>query len=162
MDHQRILVVDSDKHTAGYVCNFLEESGYAATEAHDGETALQTIGREKPDLVVLELALPDQDGLEVIKAIRVDPALSRLPLIILSARATESDKLFGLDSGADDYIVKPFNPRELTARVHAVLRRSDQQYGTDTSPAPTEPEKRTGKWTQIRTAITEHFSRSRI
>jgi len=161
MDHQRILVVDSDKSTAGYVRNYLEESGYDATEAHDGETALQTISREKPDLVVLELTLPDQDGLEVIKAIRVDPALSRLPVIVLSSRATESDKLFGLDSGADDYLAKPFNPRELAARVNAVLRRSYQQYGNDTSPTPTEPEKRTEKWNLIRAAITELFSRSR-
>ena len=161
MDHQRILVVDSDKSTAGYVRNCLEESGYDATEAHDGETALHTISREKPDLVVLELTLPDQDGLEVIKAIRVDPALSRLPIIVLSARATESDKLFGLDSGADDYLAKPFNPRELAARVHAVLRRSYQQYGKDTSPTPTEPDKRTEKWNLIRAAVTELFSRSR-
>ena len=161
MDRQKILVVDSDKSASGYVRNCLEEFGYEALEAHDGESALQTISREKPDLIVLDLELPDQDGVEVIKAIRVDPSLLRLPIIILSARATESDRLFGLDSGADDYIAKPFNPRELTARVHAVLRRSYQQSGADTSPAPTEPEKRTGKWTLIRTAITEHFSRSR-
>ena len=162
MDHQKILVVDSDKSASGYVRNYLEEFGYETTEAHDGETALQTISREKPDLVVLELALPDQDGLDVIKAIRVDPALSRLRVIILSARATESDRLFGLDCGADDYVAKPYNPRELVARVHAVLRRSYQQYGIDASPAPTEPEKRKGKWTLIRTAITERFSRSKI
>ena len=162
MDHQKILVVDSDKSASGYVRDCLEEFGYETTEAHDAETALQIISREKPDLVVLELTLPDQDGLEVIKAIRVDPALSRLPIIVLSTRATESDKLFGLDNGADDYIVKPFNPRELAARVHAVLRRSYQQHENDTSPTPTEPEKRTEKWTLIRTAITKHFSRSRI
>ena len=161
MDHQRILVVDSDKSTAGYICDYLEEFGYDATEAHDGESALQTISREKPDLVVLELSLPDQDGLEVIKAIRVDPSLSRLPVIILSARANESDRLFGLDSGADDYIAKPFNPRELAARVHAVLRRSYQQYENNISQTPTESDKRIGRWTLIRTAITEHFSRLR-
>lgn len=123
MDRQKVLVVDDDIGAASYVCDYLEQSGYDALEAHDGETALQTIRHEKPDLVVLELTLPDQDGLEITRVIRDDPHLFRLPIIILSAHATESDRLFGLDLGADDYLAKPFNPRELVARVHAVLRR---------------------------------------
>jgi DNA-binding response OmpR family regulator len=124
MNHQRILVVDNDIGNAGYLCGYLEEFGYEALEAHDGETAMQTIRREKPDLVVLELMLPDQNGLEVMRAIRSDPRMFRLPIIILSARGTESDRLFGLELGADDYLAKPFSPRELVARVRAVLRRS--------------------------------------
>ena len=124
MNRQRILVVDNDKGTAGYVCGHLEEFGYEALVAHDGETALQTIRCEKPDLVVLELTLPDQNGLEVMRAVRSDPCLFRLPIIILSARGTALDRFFGLELGADDYLAKPCNPRELVARVRAVLRRS--------------------------------------
>jgi two-component system alkaline phosphatase synthesis response regulator PhoP len=132
MNRQRILVVDNDKGTAGYVCGYLEEFGYEALVAHDGETALQAIRCEKPDLVLLELTLPDQNGLEVMRAVRSDPCLFRLPIIILSARGAESNKLLGLELGADDYLAKPFNPRELVARGHAVLRRSCRQNsGTD-------------------------------
>jgi len=132
MNRQRILVVDNDKGTAGYVCGYLEEFGYEALVAHDGETALQAIRCEKPDLVLLELTLPDQNGLEVMRAVRSDPCLFRLPIIILSARGAESNKLLGLELGADDYLAKPFNPRELVARVHAMLRRSCRQNsGTD-------------------------------
>jgi two-component system alkaline phosphatase synthesis response regulator PhoP len=135
MNRKRILVVDNDKGTARYVCGYLEEFRYEALVAHDGETALQTIRCEKPDLVVLELTLPDQNGLEVIRAVRSDPCLCRLPIIIHSARGAESDRLFGLELGADDYLAKPFNRRELVARVHAVLRRSYRQ-NTGTNPLP--------------------------
>jgi DNA-binding response OmpR family regulator len=135
MDHRKILVVDSDKGTAGYVRKCLEESGYKALEAYDGETALQMIRHEKPDLAILELTLPDRDGLDVIAAIRDDPRSSRLPIIVLSTRATESDRFFGLEGGADDYLAKPFNPRELVARVYAVLRRSYQRNAI-TKPLP--------------------------
>jgi DNA-binding response OmpR family regulator len=143
VSRRKILVVDSDKDSAGYVCGFLEEFGYEALEAHDAETALQTIQLNRPDLVVLELALPDRDGFELLRIIRDDPSLFRLPIIILSARADESDRLVGLDGGADDYVSKPFNPRELVARVHAVLRRSYRQ-NTGTKPVPPiEKEKET-------------------
>jgi two-component system alkaline phosphatase synthesis response regulator PhoP len=136
MANQKILVIDSDTVTSLYVRSYLEEFGYEALEAHDGETALQTIRREKPDLVVLELQLPDRDGLEVIGRIRDDPGLFRVPIIILSGRETESDRLFGLGLGADDFVAKPFNPRELMARVKAVLRRSYRQYaGTQHMPS---------------------------
>lgn len=127
MDRRKILVVDSDKVAAVDVCGCLEKFGYEALEAQDGETAWQIMRREKPDLVVLELALPDQDGFEFIRAIRADSSLFRLPIIILSVRASEADKQSGLDVGADDYLTKPFNPRELAARVHAVLRRTYRQ-----------------------------------
>jgi putative ABC transport system ATP-binding protein len=138
---QKILVVDHDKDTAHYVCSYLEKSGYNALQAHDAETALQTIWRGKPDLVVLELALPDRDGLELIRTIRADPYFFRLPVIILSARASESDKRLGLDIGADDYVTKPFNPRELVARVGAVLRRYYRQNARTKPLASSEEEK---------------------
>jgi len=141
MDRRKILVVDNDKGTAGYVCSYLEKSGYDTLQAHDGETALQTIRREKPDLVVLELMLPDRDGLELIRTIRADPCFSRLPVLILSARVSESDKLLGLDTGADDYVAKPFNPHELAARVSAVLRRYCRQNASTKPPTSTEEEK---------------------
>jgi DNA-binding response OmpR family regulator len=128
MNRRQILVVDNDRGTASYVCNHLERSGYTALAAYDGKTALKSIRSERPDLLVIELTLPDRGGLEVIRAIRDDACLRKLP-IILSARTSESDKQSGLDLGADDYMTKPFNPRELVARVHAVLRRSYRQYG---------------------------------
>ncbi len=140
MDRQKVLVVDDDTGTAGYVCDYLEKSGYDALEAHDGETALQTIRCEKPDLVVLELTLPDRDGLEITRVIRDDPHLFRLPIIILSARGAESDRLFGLGLGADDYVAKPFNPRELVARVHAVLRRCHRKNVSTKTQTPIEGE----------------------
>ncbi len=141
MDPRKILVVDHDKDTAHYVCSYLEESGYDALQAYDGQTALQTIRREKPDLVVLELMLPDRDGLELIRTIRADPYFFRLPIIILSARASEADKRLGLDIGADDFIAKPFTLRELVARVGAVLRRYCRQNARTKPPTSSEEEK---------------------
>jgi putative ABC transport system ATP-binding protein len=141
MDRRKILVVDHDKDTAHYVCSYLKESGYAALQAYDGQTALQTIRREKPDLVVLELTLPDRDGLELIRTIRADPYSCRLPVIILSVRASESDKRLGLDIGADDYVAKPFTPRELVARVGAVLRRYYRQEARTKLPTSGGEEK---------------------
>jgi putative ABC transport system ATP-binding protein len=141
MDRHKILVVDHDKDTAYYVCRCLEIAGYDALRAYDGETALQAIRREKPDLVVLEPLLPDQDGLELIRTMRADPSFVRLPIIILSARASEADKRLGLDTGADDYVTKPFNSHELTARVGAVLRRYCRNNARTTPPTSTEEEK---------------------
>jgi len=140
MDRHKILVVDHDKDTAHYICRCLEMAGYDALQAHDGETALQAIRREKPDLVVLEPLLPDQDGLELIRTVRADPCFVRLPIIILSARASEADKRLGLDTGADDYVAKPFNSHELTARVGAVLRRYCRKNAGTTPPILTEEE----------------------
>jgi putative ABC transport system ATP-binding protein len=141
MDRHKILVVDHDKDTAYYVCRCLEIAGYDALRAYDGGTAWQTIRREKPDLVVLELLLPDQDGLELIRTMRADPGFVRLPVIILSARASEADKRLGLDAGADDYVAKPFNSHELVARVGAVLRRYCRQSAQAKPPTSTEQEK---------------------
>lgn len=119
----RILVVDDDKKIVRLVRSYLEQAGYQVLTAYDGETALHTIRREKPDLVVLDLMLPDHDGWEITRLVRGDASLADLPIIMLTARVEDTDKIVGLELGADDYISKPFNPREVVARVRAVLRR---------------------------------------
>ena len=120
----RILVVDDDKKIVRLVRSYLEQANFEVLIAYDGETALHTIRRDQPDLVVLDLMLPDRDGWEIIRLIRGDPALARLPIVMLTARVEDADKIIGLELGADDYVTKPFNPREVVARVRAVLRRA--------------------------------------
>lgn len=121
---QRVLVVDDDKDLARLVRAYLEQAGYGVLTAYDGEAALHTMRRERPDLVVLDLMLPDRDGWDVTRVVRADRALAGTPIIMLTARVEDSDKIVGLELGADDYVTKPFNPRELVARVRAVLRRA--------------------------------------
>ncbi len=128
---QRILVVDDDKEIVRLIRAYLEQAGFQVFTAHDGETALHTIRREHPDLALLDLMLPDQDGWEITRWVRSDPHLAALPIIMLTARVEDTDKIIGLELGADDYITKPFNPREVVARVRSVLRRS--QPVTDTN-----------------------------
>ncbi|MBC8332288.1 MAG: response regulator transcription factor [Anaerolineae bacterium] len=127
---ERILVVDDDKEIVRLVRSYLEKSGYAVRSAYDGETALHALRSEKPDLLVLDLMLPDRDGWDITRIIRGDAHLSGLPIIMLTARVEDSDKIVGLEIGADDYITKPFNPREVVARVRALLRRSSLERGT--------------------------------
>ncbi len=115
-----ILVVDDEPKIAELARDYLEHAGFAVRTAGDGETALGLVRRERPDLVVLDLGLPGLDGLDVTRSIRRD---TNLPIIMLTARDDELDKLVGLELGADDYLTKPFSPRELVARVRAVLRR---------------------------------------
>jgi DNA-binding response OmpR family regulator len=117
-----ILVVDDEPRIAALARDYLEHAGFGVRVASSGEVALETIRRDRPDLVVLDLGLPGADGLDVTREIRRD---SSLPVIMLTARDDELDKLLGLELGADDYITKPFSPRELVARVRAVLRRAD-------------------------------------
>lgn len=119
----RILVVDDDKQIVRLVQSYLERAGHQVLTAYDGETALHTIRRERPDLVVLDLMLPDRDGWEITRTVRSDASLTNLPIIMLTARIEDTDKIVGLELGADDYIAKPFNPHEMVARVRAVLRR---------------------------------------
>ncbi len=121
---QRILVVDDDKEIVRLVQAYLEQAGFFVLTTYDGETALHTIRREKPDLVVLDLMLPDRDGWDITRIIRSDSMLANTPIIMLTARIEDADKIIGLELGADDYIAKPFNPREVVARVRSVLRRS--------------------------------------
>jgi two-component system alkaline phosphatase synthesis response regulator PhoP len=121
---QRILVVDDDKEIVRLLRAYLEQAGYQALVAYDGETALHILRRECPDLVLLDLMLPDRDGWDVTRVVRGDPGLASTPVIMLTARVEDHDKIVGLELGADDYVAKPFNPREVVARVRAVLRRA--------------------------------------
>jgi DNA-binding response OmpR family regulator len=117
-----ILVVEDERKIAGLVRDYLEHAGFEVLVAGDGEAALAGARRTRPALVVLDLGLPDRDGLDVIRELRRS---SSVPIVILTARGDESDRLVGLELGADDYVVKPFSPKELVARVRAVLRRSE-------------------------------------
>ncbi|HEX5824929.1 MAG TPA: response regulator transcription factor [Candidatus Limnocylindrales bacterium] len=117
-----ILVVDDEPKIVDLARDYLEHAGFLVRTAADGPAALEVVRRDPPDLVVLDLGLPGVDGLDVTRRIRRD---SNLPVIMLTARDDELDKLLGLELGADDYLTKPFSPRELVARVRAVLRRSD-------------------------------------
>jgi DNA-binding response OmpR family regulator len=119
---KKILVVDDEPKIIQLTQDYLENAGFSVISAGDGERALAIIQVEKPDLVVLDLGLPGMDGLDVCRSIR---KTSNLPIIMLTARDEETDKLVGLELGADDYITKPFSPKELVARVRSVLRRSE-------------------------------------
>ena len=117
-----ILVVDDEAKIVDLARDYLEHAGFGVLTAADGRAGLALVRSRTPDLVVLDLGIPEPDGLDVIRAIRRD---SNLPIVVLTARDDELDKLIGLELGADDYITKPFSPRELVARVKAVLRRSE-------------------------------------
>lgn len=120
---QRILVVDDDREIVRLVKAYLERSGYEVLVAYDGESALHMLRRERPDLMLLDLMLPGRDGLDVTRVVRSDGSLAALPIIVLTARVEDQEKIVGLELGADDYVTKPFNPGEVVARVRAVLRR---------------------------------------
>lgn len=122
-----ILVVDDEPKIVRVARDYLEYAGFHVVTAQDGKSAMTAWRSAKPDLIVLDLGLPNMDGLDVTRAIRREPAAheSNTPIIMLTARSEESDKLVGLELGADDYIVKPFSPKELVARVRAVLRRTE-------------------------------------
>ena len=124
MGSERILVVDDDKSIVKIVRGYLEQAGYEVLFAYDGNTALHSIRADNPDLLVLDVMLPDRDGWEITRTIRADARLAALPIILLTARVEDTDKIVGLELGADDYVTKPFNARELVARVRALLRRS--------------------------------------
>jgi two-component system, OmpR family, alkaline phosphatase synthesis response regulator PhoP len=117
----KILVVDDEAKIVKLVRAYLEQAGYRVVAADDGQSALIQARREKPSLVILDLMLPGMDGLEVARRLRRE---SNIPIIMLTARVEDTDRIVGLELGADDYVSKPFNPRELVARVRAVLRRA--------------------------------------
>ena len=121
MGSATVLVVDDERKIRDLVRAYLERDGYAVLLADSGQMALQVAARVRPDLVVLDLMLPDLAGEEVARSLR---AISEVPIVMLTAKATEEDRVAGLRMGADDYLVKPFSPRELAARVEAVLRRA--------------------------------------
>ena len=121
MADAKILVVDDDKKIVELVTLYLKKDGYQVLAAFDGRQAIELARRRQPDLIVLDLMLPQVDGTDVCRILRAE---SEVPIIMLTGRSTDEDKLAGLDLGADDYVTKPFNPRELLARIRAVLRRT--------------------------------------
>jgi DNA-binding response OmpR family regulator len=129
----RVLVVDDDAHTRGLVRTLLEREGHAVVEAPDGRTALRVVHEERPDLVLLDVAMPDLDGFAVLERIR---DLSEVPVLMLTAHARELDTVRGLRAGADDYVSKPFGRQELLARLQVLLRRTDRSGGEDDEPTP--------------------------
>ncbi len=121
MDERRILVVDDEEKIRSLVASYLRSDGFEVVEAANGKEAVAAVSMRKPDLVVMDIRMPGMDGLEALNEIR---KVSEVYVILLTARAEETDRIIGLSVGADDYVTKPFSPRELVARVKAVLRRS--------------------------------------
>lgn len=129
MSGELILLVDDEPHIIELARLYLEREGFQIITAGDGKTALKSIAEHQPALMVLDLMMPEMDGLEVTKALRADK--NSLAIIMLTARDEDIDKILGLELGADDYLTKPFNPRELVARVKAILRRSEGGQETE-------------------------------
>lgn len=127
---QRILIVDDEPNILATVTPLLRTSGYDVSSAMTGRAALDAVDHNKPDLIVLDLGLPDLDGIDVCRQVR---HVSSVPIIVLSARGAEGDKVAALDAGADDYVTKPFGAEELLARIRASLRRADASFG---APGP--------------------------
>jgi DNA-binding response OmpR family regulator len=123
----RILIVEDDRDIAQLVTRYLEKAGYATEHIASGREALQSIAAKLPHAMVLDLMLPHVDGLEICRQVRANEATAALPIIMLTARADESERIVGLEIGADDYLAKPFSPNELVARVRALLRRATRQ-----------------------------------
>ncbi len=122
---KRILIIEDDRDIVELVRYNLASEGFEVNSAADGSSGLAQIRKTPPDLLLLDLMLPKVPGLEVCKEIRRDAALNRLPILMLTARGEEADRVIGLEMGADDYVTKPFSPRELVARVKALLRRAE-------------------------------------
>ena len=120
----RVLIVEDDTDIAALVAHYLEKAGFAAEIILDGGRALTGARETPPDLIILDLMLPGLSGLEVCRALRADNRTAAVPILMVTARGEESERILGLDSGADDYVVKPFSPNELMARVRALLRRA--------------------------------------
>ena len=126
-----ILIVEDEAALSTLLAYNLEKEGFAVRVATDGEQAINALAEEQPDLVLLDWMLPHLSGIEICRRIRRDPATSGLPVIMLTAKGEESDRIRGLDTGADDYVTKPFSPAELVARVRALLRRARPAMGAD-------------------------------
>ena len=126
---EKILIIEDETRLVRTLRLYLEQAGFGVTAVHDGLQAIPAFRHERPDLILLDLNLPGKDGLDICRALRHD---SNIPIIMITARSDEADRLIGLELGADDYIVKPFSPREMVARVRAVLRRtSGSQVASD-------------------------------
>jgi len=127
MAKEKILIVEDEKDIVKMLDYNLKKEGFKTLSAHNGEDGLDMARKENPDLILLDLMLPEMDGLDVCKAIKNEAKTSHIPIIILTAKAQETDKIVGLELGADDYMTKPFSPRELIARIKAVLRRMKEK-----------------------------------
>ncbi len=123
---EHILIVDDDREIVRLLRSYLQRERYAVSVAYDGESALHALRRESPQLMLLDLMLPDKDGWEITRTVRGDEKLADTLIIMLTARVEDTDKIIGLELGADDYVTKPFNPREVVARVRALLRRTQR------------------------------------
>jgi DNA-binding response OmpR family regulator len=123
----RILIVEDDRDIAELVERYLQKAGFTTVLMASGREALKAIFDRPPDLIILDLMLPQVDGLEVCRSVRGNPRTAAIPIIMLTARADESERIVGLEIGADDYVAKPFSPNELVARVRALLRRAHRQ-----------------------------------
>jgi two-component system alkaline phosphatase synthesis response regulator PhoP len=132
---QKILIVEDEPDIRKLVNYNLAQERFKVLEAADGEQALKIVRREKPNLVILDLMLPGLSGIEVCKILRDKPETAKLPILMLTAKAGEADRVVGLEMGADDYLAKPFSPRELVARVRAILRRSAAAASAESLPS---------------------------
>ncbi|MGC8490178.1 MAG: response regulator [Syntrophobacteraceae bacterium] len=128
MNRSKILVVEDDEDIAQLLALTMKKAGFEVAVSENGQEALHLIRRHPPDLLLLDLMIPGVDGFEVCREIKRDPRTAEVPVLILTARGEEIDRIIGLELGADDYVVKPFSPRELLLRVRAILRRSGQEY----------------------------------
>src|SRR5206468_9585983 len=122
---KKILIIEDDRDIVELVRYNLANEGFQVSSAHDGTTGLSTLKKTPPDLLLLDLMLPKLSGLDICREVRKDESLNRLPILMLTARGEEADRVVGLEMGADDYVTKPFSPRELIARVKALLRRAE-------------------------------------
>jgi len=138
MASQSILVVEDEPDIRKLVQYNLAQERFKVLEAEDGEQALKILQREKPNLVILDLMLPGLSGLELCKLLRDRPQTAQLPILMLTAKAGEADKVVGLEMGADDYLAKPFSPREMVARVRAILRRTEGAVAAETASSYTK------------------------
>ena len=132
---KRVLIIEDDRDIVELVRYNLTQEGFQVTAANDGASGLALVKKTPPDLLLLDLMLPKLSGLEICKAIRREQTLNRLPILMLTARGEESDRIIGLELGADDYVTKPFSPRELAARIKALLRRTETAGSGDAGKA---------------------------
>jgi len=145
---RRILIVEDEKEIQNLLAHYLRKEGFHPILATDGEMALSKARKEKPDLILLDILLPQSDGLEVLRAVRSDADIARTPVVMLTAKGDETDRVIGLELGADDYIPKPFSPREVVARIKAILRRS--------RAAPAEPTPAVFRYHGLRMDVGRH------
>src|SRR5512141_3468839 len=145
---RKILIVEDEPEIRDLLAHYLRKEGFSPVLAPDGETAILKARKEMPDLVLLDILLPKTDGLEVLRTIRSDDTIGRTPVVMLTARGDETDRVVGLELGADDYIPKPVSPREVVARIKAILRRS--------RPGAQEPEPAVLACRELRMDVDRH------